>query len=32
MTQVFVKTLTGRCITANVELNQSVKDLKQLIY
>jgi ubiquitin len=32
MTQIFVKTLTGRCLTANVELNQTIGELKKIIY
>ena len=31
-TQIFVKTLTGRTMTANVQLTDTVEDLKRTIY
>ena len=31
-TQIFVKTLTGRTMTANVQLTDTVEDLKRAIY
>ena len=31
-TQIFVKTLTGRSITANIQLTDTVEDLKRIIY
>ena len=31
-TQIFVKTLTGRTMTANIQLTDTVEDLKRTIY
>ena len=31
MTQIFVKTLTGKCITANIEPTDTVESLKNFI-
>ena len=31
-TQIFVKTLTGRTMTANIQLTDTVEDLKRAIY
>lgn len=31
-TQIFVKTLTGRTMTANVQLTDTVEDLKRIIH